>query len=69
MQPYLTLASYHPDSATGSISHMIMSSIIHGLIYGVIWKILRTLTIPEALVLCVVVVGALAILSYRRRRF
>jgi len=45
------------------IGHMIVSAIIHGLIYSVIWKIMRSLTIPEALVLAGCALAAIAIIA------
>ena len=51
------------------IGHMIVSAIIHGLIYSVIWKIKRTLTIPEALVLAGFVLAVIAIGAALAGRF
>lgn len=45
------------------IVHMIVSAIIHGLIYSVIWKIMRSLTIPEAIALAVIVLTLLGLAS------
>lgn len=45
------------------IAHMIVSAIVHGLIYSVIWKIMRTLTIPEAIALAVIALTLLGLAS------
>jgi hypothetical protein len=50
---------------------MIMSSIVHGMIYSVIWKVMRELSIPEAIGLTVIVLAVVAVISSRgsRRRY
>ncbi len=37
-----------------SIVHMLVSSLIHGLVYAVIFKAMRHLSLPEAIVVAVV---------------
>jgi hypothetical protein len=52
------------------IGHMIVSALVKGVIYSVIWKIMRTLTIPEALALAggVLLVCAVAVPLVNRAR-
>lgn len=40
------------------IGHMVVSSVVHGLIYDVIFKAARHLTTAQTVVLAVVVIGA-----------
>ncbi len=51
----------HPGFAHGSswVTHMIVSSVIHGLIYSVIFRVLRHLSLGEVVLLAVVVIGLL----------
>ena len=51
---------------THGFSHMIASSLIHGVIYGVIYKIMRHMTLPEVLVLAVVVLAGVYIWMRRK---
>lgn len=37
--------------------HMLAHMVLRGLVYGVIWKVLHQLTIPEALVLLAVAIA------------
>ena len=49
---------YHHAYGGGSwITHMVVSSIIHGLIYGVIFRVLRHLSLGEIVLLAIVVIG------------
>jgi hypothetical protein len=52
-------AYFHPGYGHGSdwITHMIISSVIHGLIYSVIFRFLSHLSLPEAILLAVVVIA------------
>lgn len=40
---------------THGFSHMIASSLVHGVIYGVIYKLMRHMTLPEVIAMAVVV--------------
>ncbi len=77
----LRLASFHPHyggfgvhhaygygaaHGSGWITHMILSSVIHGLIYGAIFHILRHLSLGEILLL--VAVAIWGIYAWNRRR-
>jgi hypothetical protein len=48
------------------IGHMVASALIHGVIYGVIWKVMRGMTTPEAIVLAVCVVAVVTAVSRLR---
>lgn len=39
------------------IGHMIVSSLVHGVIYSFIWKLMHNLTLPEAAFVVVAVLG------------
>jgi hypothetical protein len=41
------------------VGHMIVSSIIHGLIYSVIFRVLRHLSLSEVVLLAVIVIGGI----------
>ena len=43
----------------GWIGHMVVSSIVHGLIYGVIFRLLSHLSLGEMVLLAVLVIGGL----------
>ena len=58
----LAMLSYHfggGGAHVGWIGHMVVSSIIHGLIYGAIFRILRHLSLGEVVLLALVVIGLL----------
>ena len=63
--PLLFLLTASSAFAYGSIGSQIGNAIIHGLIYAVIFKAMRHLSLPQALV--VVVVG-LAVVAWVKRR-
>lgn len=58
--PYAPAFGYHHSGYGGSgwIGHMLVSSLIHGLIYSVIFRVLRHLSLAEIVLLLVLVVGA-----------
>lgn len=55
------------------MGHMIASSLIHAVIYGVIWRVMRQFTLPEDIALAVAVIVVVALFGrfwrpgYRRR--
>ncbi len=51
--------AYHSSYGGGWMSHMIVSSIIHGLIYSVIFRLMNQLSLGEAVLLAVVVIAVL----------
>lgn len=73
-------SGYHPAYAAhygygyshalggGWLTHVIVSSIIHGLIYSVIFRLLGHLSLGEAIVLVVVVIAVLYSLSRSNAR-
>lgn len=50
---------HHGYGGGGWIGHMVISSIIHGLIYGVIFRVLRHLSLSEIVLLAVLVIGGI----------
>ena len=51
---------YHHAYGGGSwIGHMVVSSVIHGLIYGVIFRALSHLSLSEMVLLAALVIGGL----------
>ncbi len=50
---------YHHDT----LGHMIASSVIHAVIYGAIWNVMRHLSLPEDLAVAAVVIGGAVLLS------
>ncbi len=56
-----------------AVGHMIASSLIHAVIYGVIWRVMRKFTLPEdiahavAAIVVVALFGRLWRPGYRRR--
>ena len=53
---------------TDWIGHMLVSSVIHALIYSVIFRLMSHLTLPQALVLVVVVIAVLFVWARSRDR-
>ena len=81
MNPLVHLARYHPGfgyhhayayhgygHGSSWITHMIISSVIHGLIYSVIFRVLRHLSLGEVVLLAVIVI-ALIYASNRDRGY
>lgn len=46
--------AYHHPAAGHWLAHTIVSAVIHGLIYGAIFRIMRGMSIPEVLLVAVV---------------
>ena len=68
---YAPSYGYHHAFGGGSwIGHMVVSSVIHGLIYGVIFRVLSHLSLSEMVLLAVLVIGGLYVWNrdrgYRR---
>jgi hypothetical protein len=60
----LMMAAYHHGRVHSSgwadwITHHVVSAIIHSVIYGAMFKLMHRLTLAEAVVLAVMVVGVL----------
>ena len=59
----LEFLAYHHHGYSGGmtnwIAHTALSSVIHALIYGVVFKIMHRLTLGEAILLAAVVFGCL----------
>jgi hypothetical protein len=56
--PAFTAYAHHAGSVDW-ITHMVISSVVHGLVYGVIFHVMRGLSTGQAILLAVVVIGAL----------
>ena len=61
MNPIAPLAYHYGYGGgwTDWIAHMLVSSVVNAVIYSVIFRLMRNLTLPEAIVLAVVVIVAL----------
>lgn len=51
---------YHHHYAIG---HMIVSSLIHAVIYGVVWRVMRHFTLPEDICMAVILVAGVALIG------
>lgn len=59
---------YFPGGGGGGwLTHMIISSVVHGLIYGAIFRLFRHLSLGEILLLVVLVIGG--IYMWNRNRY
>jgi uncharacterized membrane protein YcaP (DUF421 family) len=45
------------------IINMIISSVIHGLIYSISFKVIQSLSLPAAIVIAVIIIGGIAVLQ------
>lgn len=62
MSTLLSLAYQHHGfhgGLSGWIAHTLISAIIHGMIYEMIWKTMRELTLGQSVVLVAVALGGL----------
>lgn len=70
----LTLLAYrsygygHSSGMVGWLTHVLVSAVIHGLIYALIFKVMHNLTLGQAAVLVVVVIGVIFMWGRSRRR-
>ncbi len=69
----LMMLAYHHGYGYGGgwsnwIAHVAVSSLIHALIYGVVFKLMHQLTLGEAVVLAVVVIGCIVMWGRSRDR-
>ena len=60
--------SYGGNGMTDWIAHMAISSVVHALIYGLVFKIMHQLTLVQAVVLVAVVLGVLIMWGQSRDR-
>ena len=56
----------HHFQGGGWITHMVISSVVHGLIYGMIFRVLRHLSLGEIVLLVVLVIGGLYVWNRNR---
>lgn len=58
---------YFPGGGSGGwLTHMIISSVVHGLIYGAIFRLFRHLSLGEILLLVVLVIGGIYVWNRNR---
>ncbi len=50
-----------------AISHMIVSALIHAVIYSAVWHIMRSLPVSDDIVIVVAVIGVVWMFSGRRQ--
>ena len=72
MNDLMMLAYYHGYGYGGGwsnwIAHVVISSVIHALVYGTVFKLMHQLTLGEAVVLAVVVIGCIVMWGRSRDR-
>jgi|GEM_PF-3889618 len=68
MTDLLLLAYSHGGSMVGHFTNMVVSAIVHGVMYAFLFRLMRHLSLGEGLVLVVVVIGALYLFSQARDR-
>lgn len=57
---YAPSYGYHHAYGGGSwVGHMVVSSVIHGLVYSVIFRVLRHMSLSEVVLLVVLVIGGI----------
>ena len=64
----LSYAHHHGGGMSDWIAHMAISSLIHAVIYGFVFRLMHQLTLGQDVVLVVVVLGALFVWSRTRDR-
>lgn len=68
----LAMLSYHFGGGGGDhvawITHMVVSSVINGLIWSVIFRLVSHLTLSQAVLLAVVVIGGMFLWARSRDR-
>lgn len=57
---------HHAYGGGSWIAHMVVSSIVHGLIYGIIFRVLRHMSLGEIVLLAVLVIGGLYLWNRNR---
>jgi hypothetical protein len=50
-----------------AISHMIVSALIHGVIYAAVWHVMRSLPLTDDIVIAVAAIGVGWLFSARRQ--
>ena len=65
---FLAYSYPHSSSWTDWIAHRAVSAVIHAVIYGAVFKLMRQMTTGEAIIVAVVVVAALFMWAKSRDR-
>ena len=68
MTDLLLLAYSHGASMVGYFTHMVVSALVHGVIYAFLFRLMRHLSLGEGLMLVVVVIGAVYLFSRAQDR-
>lgn len=58
---------HHGFGGSGWLGHMLVSTVLHALIYGTVFRILRHLSLGEIVLLLVLVVGGVYLWNRDRR--
>ncbi len=66
--PTLSYAHHHGGGMTDWIAHMAISSLIHAVIYGFVFRLMGHFTLSQDAVLVVVVLGVLFVWARSRER-
>jgi hypothetical protein len=64
----LSYAHHHGGGTTDWIAHMAISSVIHAVIYGFVFRLMHQLTLEQDAVLVAVVLGVLFVWARNRDR-
>jgi uncharacterized membrane protein (UPF0136 family) len=59
---------HHAGGMVGWMLQMVLGSLIHALVFGLVFKVMRELTLPEAVLLVAVVLAALLVWARARDR-
>lgn len=65
---FLAYSHAHSSGWTDWIAHRAVSALIHAVIYGAVFKLMRQMTTGEAIVVAVVVIAALFMWAKSRDR-
>jgi uncharacterized membrane protein YvlD (DUF360 family) len=65
---FVSLGYLATGSAVAGLTHMIVASVINGLIFSVIFRLISHLTLPEALLLLALVLGGAFLWARSRDR-
>jgi hypothetical protein len=64
----MSVLAYHAYGWTDWLAHVTMSAVMHALIYGFLFRLMHNLTLSQAVVLVIVVLGCVSMWSRARDR-
>ena len=64
----MNILAYHAYGSTDWLAHVTVSAVVHALVYGFVFRLMHHLTLTQAAVLVVVVLGCLFMWSRTRER-